>query len=164
LRWQHSPSTIFFSFPGGIDAAVIIRAARGDRLRGWRRCCTTVGSVGGGAALTFWMGAKIGAHGLERYMPAGACARPAEGAQHGRDRDGSARSDPSAIPVHAVHSGRRGPKVDVATFFTTLAVCRLIRFGLEALLAAIWTKRSSRGSLRTSFTTSSWRRACSVWH
>src|SRR6185295_9753396 len=62
-------STLFFSLPFGIDAVVIILAAR---MRGtwWMvPLLATIGSVAG-AALTFWMGEKIGEKGLERWIPA----------------------------------------------------------------------------------------------
>jgi len=61
-------STIFFSLPFGIDAAVIILAARLKGLWWTAPLLATLGSVGG-AALTFWMGVKIGEKGLDRYVP-----------------------------------------------------------------------------------------------
>src|SRR6059058_4735152 len=60
-------STIFFSLPFGIDAAVIILAARQRSLAWVVPVLATGGSVAG-AALTFWMGRKIGEKGLERYV------------------------------------------------------------------------------------------------
>jgi membrane protein YqaA with SNARE-associated domain len=131
-------STIFFSFPGGIDAAVIIRAARGGSSAWMAALLATVGSVGG-AALTFWMGAKIGAHGLERYMPARRLARVRRKV-HSTGAIGMAVLDliPPPFPFTPFILAAGALKVDVATFFTTLAVCRLIRFGLEALLAAVY--------------------------
>src|SRR2546426_224530 len=61
-------STIFFSLPFGIDAAVIILAARLKGLWWTVPLLATLGSIGG-AALTFWMGVKIGENGLDRYVP-----------------------------------------------------------------------------------------------
>src|SRR3984885_11952605 len=61
-------STLFFSLPFGIDAAVIILAAR---LRGFWwivPLLATAGSIAG-AALTFWTGIKIGEQGLDRWVP-----------------------------------------------------------------------------------------------
>src|SRR5262245_39791958 len=62
-------STLFFSMPFGIDGAVVILAARMDELWWVVPLLATAGSVAG-AALTFWMGQKIGEHGLERYIQA----------------------------------------------------------------------------------------------
>src|SRR3954471_19274425 len=61
-------STLFFSLPFGIDAAVIILAAR---LRDFWWTVPLLASAGsvGGAALTFWMGRKIGENGLDRFVP-----------------------------------------------------------------------------------------------
>lgn len=131
-------STVFFSFPGGIDAAVIIRAARGGSAAWIAPLLATVGSVSG-AALTFWMGAKIGAHGLERYIPARRLARVRRKV-HNTGAIGMAVLDliPPPFPFTPFILAAGALEVDVTTFFGTLAVCRLIRFGLEALLAAIY--------------------------
>jgi len=56
-------STLFFSVPFGIDAAVIIVAARSDKVAWLVPFVASAGSVVG-AALTFWMGVKIGDKGL----------------------------------------------------------------------------------------------------
>src|SRR5437762_9791090 len=61
-------STIFVSLPLGIDAAVIILAARLRDLWWIVPLLATFGSVAG-AALTFWMGVKIGEKGLHRWVP-----------------------------------------------------------------------------------------------
>src|SRR3954462_852517 len=61
-------STLFFSFPFGIDAVVIILAARLRALAWLVPILATAGSVAG-AALTFWMGVKAGENGLERFVP-----------------------------------------------------------------------------------------------
>src|SRR5439155_10384702 len=61
-------STIFVSLPLGIDAAVIILAARLKDLWWIVPLLATFGSVAG-AALTFWMGVKLGENGLEHYVP-----------------------------------------------------------------------------------------------
>src|SRR5258707_152130 len=62
-------STLFFSLPFGIDAAVIILAARLQGLAWIVPLLATAGSMVG-AALTFWMGVKIGEKGLDRYVDA----------------------------------------------------------------------------------------------
>ena len=56
-------STLFFSLPFGIDGAVIVLAARLHDLWWTVPLLATAGSIAG-AALTFWMGATIGDHGL----------------------------------------------------------------------------------------------------
>jgi membrane protein DedA with SNARE-associated domain len=85
------------------------------------------------------MGAKIGAHGLERYMPATRLARVRRKV-HSTGAIGMAVLDliPPPFPFTPFILAAGALEVDVATFFSTLAVCRLIRFGLEALLAAVY--------------------------
>src|SRR6266404_9633608 len=61
-------STLFFSLPLGIDTAVVILAARLRDLWWIAPLLATLGSLLG-AALTFWMGKKIGEAGLDRWVP-----------------------------------------------------------------------------------------------
>ena len=60
-------STLFFSLPLGIDAAVIILAARLPSMWWVVPLLAASGSLAG-AALTFWTGVKIGENGLDRYI------------------------------------------------------------------------------------------------
>jgi membrane protein YqaA with SNARE-associated domain len=131
-------STVFFAFPGGVDTAVVVLAARGGPFPWIAALLATVGSVGG-AAFTFWMGTKIGAHGLDRYIRPGRLARIRRKV-HSTGAIGMAVLDllPPPFPFTPVILAAGALTVDVTTFFITLAVCRLIRFGLEALLAAIY--------------------------
>jgi len=131
-------STVFFSFPGGVDAAVIMVAARGGWAPWAATLLATAGSVGG-AALTFWMGAKIGAPGLDRYMSASRLARVRRKV-HDTGAIGMAVLDliPPPFPYTPFILAAGALEVDRTMFFSTLAVCRLLRFGLEAALAAIY--------------------------
>ena len=52
-------STLFFSLPFGIDAAVILLAAR-DATFAWAVPMLATGGSLVGAAMTFWMGGKAG--------------------------------------------------------------------------------------------------------
>jgi membrane protein YqaA with SNARE-associated domain len=131
-------STIFFSFPGWVDAAVVILAARGGWYPWMAALLATVGSVGG-AAFTFWMGTRVGAHGLERYIPATRLRRIRRKV-HNTGAIGMAVLDliPPPFPFTPFILAAGALTVDVRTFFGTLAICRLLRFGLEALLAGIY--------------------------
>src|SRR5579871_6794019 len=60
-------STLFFSLPFGIDAAVILLSARLHELAWIVPLLSTAGSIGG-AWITFWMGEKIGEKGLDRFV------------------------------------------------------------------------------------------------
>jgi membrane protein YqaA with SNARE-associated domain len=131
-------STIFFSLPFGIDAAVIILAAR-DRAMAWSvPLLATAGSVAGAAA-SFWMGGKIGENGLERYV------KPRRlNSIRKRVRNSGAVAlavldlIPPPFPFTVFVLAAGALEVNTATFFVTLTICRIVRFGAEALLAVIY--------------------------
>jgi membrane protein YqaA with SNARE-associated domain len=134
-------STLFFSLPFGIDAAVIILAAR-NRDAAWTIALLAVlGSVAG-AALTFWMGVVIGEKGLERYIVQ---KRLEQVRRRVRETGAIALAIldliPPPFPFTPFVMAAGALEVDAKLFFVTLAVCRTLRFGLEALLA-VWYGRS----------------------
>jgi len=134
-------STVFMSIPGGIDAAVLMLAARRHTWAWMIALLATAGSVAG-AALTFWMGIKIGAHELERYIPPKRLTRI-------RRRVGNVGAlglavldlIPPPFPFTPFILAAGALEVDASTFFVTLTICRLLRFGAEALLARIYGQR-----------------------
>jgi membrane protein YqaA with SNARE-associated domain len=134
-------STLFFSLPFGIDAVVIILAAR-ERQVWWAvPLLATAGSVAG-AALTFWMGAKIGEQGLERQLP----PKRLEQIQARLKKSGAialAALDliPPPFPFTPFVLAAGALKVRRRLFFIVLAVTRVIRFGLEAALALVYGRR-----------------------
>ena len=134
-------STLFFSLPFGIDAAVIILAA-GLRNVWWVvPVLATLGSLAG-AALTFWMGVKVGEQGLERYVP------PRRLKQiRGRIRSSGTIAlavldlIPPPFPFTPFVLAAGALNVNVRLFFVALGVTRLFRFGLEAALALVYGRR-----------------------
>jgi len=137
-------STLFFSLPFGIDAAVIILAARGHTLA-WLIPVLAVAGSAAGAALTFWMGVKIGEKGLERYIP----PKRLKQVQRRIRETGAVTLAvldliPPPFPFTPFVLAAGALEVDPKVFFGTLVVCRLLRFGLEAMLA-VWY---GRGILR----------------
>jgi membrane protein YqaA with SNARE-associated domain len=134
-------STLFFSLPGGIDAAVLLVAVRRQTTWWLVALVATAGSVGG-AALTFWMGIKIGEHSLDRYIPRRRLTRIRRKVNE-TGAIGLAVLDliPPPFPFTPFILAAGALEVDTATFFGTLTVCRLIRFGGEALLAIIYGRR-----------------------
>ena len=136
-------STLFFSLPFGIDAAVIILAARMHDLWWTVPLLASAGSVGG-AALTFWMGKKIGETGLERYV----APKRLKKVRARINKSGAialAVLDliPPPFPFTPFVLAAGALEVKTSLFFVTLTVCRILRFGLEAALAA----RYGRGVL-----------------
>jgi len=134
-------STLFFSLPFGIDAAVIILAARLERLWWIVPLLATTGSVAG-AALTFWMGVKIGEQGLKRYVPPKRLKQfRSRISQRGAIALAVLVLIPPPFPFTLFVLAAGALKVKAKTFFATLTVFRLVRFGLEAALAIIFGRR-----------------------
>ena len=131
-------STLFFTLPFGIDAAVIILAARLQTFWWAAPLLATFGSVAG-AWLTFWMGAKAGEQGLERYV----APRRLQRVRARIQRSGAVAlavldliPPPFPFTPFVLAAGALG--VRMSMFFITLTVCRLLRFGLEAALAIVY--------------------------
>jgi membrane protein YqaA with SNARE-associated domain len=134
-------STLFFSLPLGIDAAVIFLAAREGTWAWIVPLLATAGSIAG-AAITFWMGRKLGEKGLERHVSARRLDRVRK-----RVRESGAIAlavldlIPPPFPFTLFVLAAGALEVDPWTFFITLASCRLVRFGGETLLAVFYGPR-----------------------
>ncbi len=134
-------STLFFSLPFGIDAAVIILAARLREFWWVVPLLATCGSLAG-AALTLWMGVKIGEQGLDRWVP----PTPLNRIRQKVKKSGAIAlavldliPPPFSFTPFVLAAGAL--EVKVRTFFVTLLVCRIFRFGLEAALARMHGRR-----------------------
>jgi membrane protein YqaA with SNARE-associated domain len=128
-------STLFFSLPFGIDASVIILAARLRGLWWIVPLLATAGSVAG-AAVTFRMGGAIGERGLERWVPPKRLTR-VRARIHDNGAVALAVLDliPPPFPFTPFVLAAGALDVSSRTFFVTLTACRILRFGLEAALA-----------------------------
>src|SRR5258705_747587 len=137
-------STLFFNLPLGIDAAVVILAAQLGALWWIAALLATIGSVLG-AALTFWMGKKIGEAGLDRWVPR---KRLMQIRKRAREQGAIALAVfdliPPPFPFTPFVLAAGALDVTPRTFFVTLAVCRILRFGLEAMLALVYGNRIQR--------------------
>ena len=137
-------STVFFTLPLGIDAAVILLAVRTGTSVWIVPLLATAGSIGG-AYLTFWMGETLGERGLERYVSRRSLNRVRK-----RVRESGAVAlaildlipPPFPFTAFVLAAGTLG--VSRTRFFVTLTVCRLLRFGGEALLAVVYGPRILR--------------------
>src|SRR5712691_11625418 len=118
-------STLFFSLPLGIDAAVVILAAQVGDLWWMPPLLATLGSVLG-AALTFWMGKKVGEAGLDRWVPKRRLTRIRKRV---RERGAIALAVldliPPPFPFTPFLLAAGALEVDARTFFVTLAICRM---------------------------------------
>jgi membrane protein YqaA with SNARE-associated domain len=134
-------SSLVFFLPLGIDFVVIILAARSPELFWLYALLASAGSIGG-ASVTFWLGRKLGEHGLARLVKPGRL----ESVRH---RIGSGASyrvaalamipPPFPFTVFLVASGALGVKA--RAFLLTLAGARIVRFGVESALAARYGRR-----------------------
>jgi len=128
-------STVVFFLPLGIDAVVILMAARHPGDAWLYPVLAASGSVLG-SAMTYWAGRKIGEHGLSRFVPAGRLQFVrANLRRHGAFTVAALSLIPPPFPFTpfvltsgALHFSR-------LRLFASLAAARLLRFGVEAALA-----------------------------
>ena len=129
-------STVFFWFPFGVDAAVILLVARNTERAWLYPLIATAGSVMG-TAFTLWMGKKIGEIGLARYVP----ARRLKAVKAKVKKKGAAAIAllgivPPPFPFTPFVLASGALKVNIPRFLAVLTAVRLARFGTEALVAA----------------------------
>lgn len=129
-------SSMVFFLPLGIDFVLILLAARRPEWFWLYAILATVGSVIG-AAGTFWIGRKVGEHGLSRFVKASRLKRV-------QDRVGGSAAVPVAalgiipppFPFTAFVLTSGAAQMNPWTFLMTLAGVRALRFLGEGLLAA----------------------------
>ena len=130
-------SSMVFFLPLGIDFVVILLAARKPELFWLYAILATVGSIIG-AAGTFWIGRKVGEHGLSRLVKPSRLKRIQQrvgnSAAVTRRRAGII---PPPFPFTAFVLTSGAWRVNAWTFFTTLAGVRAVRFLAEGALAAL---------------------------
>lgn len=129
-------SSLVFFLPLGIDFVVIILTARHPELFWLYAILATVGSLIG-AALTFWIGRKVGEHGLSRLI------KPSRLKRIQQRVSGKAAVSVAALaiipppfPFTAFVLTSGAFHVNPWSFFLTLSGVRLVRFMVEGALAA----------------------------
>jgi membrane protein YqaA with SNARE-associated domain len=134
-------SSLIFFLPLGIDFAVIILSARKPEFFWLYSILATSGSVLG-AAVTFWIGRKVGEHGLTRLMKPSRLERVRNRVSHHAGVSVAALAiipPPFPFTAFVLVSGAFGG--NPWAFFTTLAGVRIVRFLVEGGLAAIYGRR-----------------------
>ena len=134
-------SSLIFFLPLGIDFVVIVLSARQPQLFWLYALLATAGSVIG-AAVTFWIGRKVGKHGLSRLMNPSRLKRVQNRVAHHAGFGVAALAiipPPFPFTAFVLASGAFGGHA--WTFLTTLAAVRLVRFLAEAGLASIYGRR-----------------------
>ena len=134
-------SSVIFFLPLGIDFAVIILAARKPDVFWLYAILATVGSLAGAAA-TFWIGRKVGEHGLSKLIKPSRLERVQQRVGHSAAMSVAALGMiPPPFPFTAFVLTSGACRVNGWTFFTTLAGVRAVRFLVEAGLAARYGRR-----------------------
>jgi len=128
-------STMVFFLPLAVDIAVIILASRSRELFWLYPILASAGSLCG-AALTYYIGRRVGEAGLERYVPKKRLA----GFRRRIEEKGAVALPildliPPPFPFTACVLAAGALKVNTWLFFVTLFLTRLLRFGAEAVLA-----------------------------
>ena len=126
-------ATFFFTLPLGIDAVIVALAARRGLSFWLTPLLATAGSLLG-AALTYWTGMKIGEAGLNRFASERWLIRIRRRLQGSAVALAALDLMPPPFPFSAFVLAAGAAKTDRRTFFMTLLACRLLRFGVEALL------------------------------
>ena len=134
-------STMIFFLPFGIDIAVIILASRSHALLWLYPILATAGSICG-AAVTFYVGRRLGEAGLAHFVP----KRQFESFRRRIEEKGAVALAvldmiPPPFPFTACILAAGALKVSKSLFFITLAASRLLRFGAEAVLAYFYGPR-----------------------
>jgi membrane protein YqaA with SNARE-associated domain len=134
-------SSMVFFLPLGIDFAVIAMAARKGELFWLYAVLATVGSVIG-AAITFWIGRKVGSAGLSYLIKPGQLKRVEKRVNEKAAISVAALAIiPPPFPFTAFILASGAFKVNPTSFFVTLGSVRLVRFMVEGALAAHYGRR-----------------------
>lgn len=129
-------SSLVFFLPLGIDFVVIILTARQPELFWLYALLATVGSIGG-AAFTFWLGRKVGEHGLSRLVKPSTLKKVESKVSHsGAIAIAALGIIPPPFPFTAFVLTSGALRLNAWRFLSMLAVVRLVRFAVEAALAA----------------------------
>jgi membrane protein YqaA with SNARE-associated domain len=131
-------SSLVFFMPFGIDALVIYLSARDENLFWLYPLLATAGSVAG-AAVTYWIGHKIGDAGLERMVEPHRLERLRARV---RNKGAVAMAIPALMPppfpltIFTLTCGALA--VNRWLFLAVFGAMRLLRFSVEATLARVY--------------------------
>jgi membrane protein YqaA with SNARE-associated domain len=127
-------SMVFF-LPLGIDFVVILMAARKPELFWLYALLASLGSLIG-AAGTFWIGKEAGERGLTRFVSARRLKRVKSRVDGGAVVVALLGLIPPPFPFTPFVLASGALRMNPWTFFSALAGIRVLRFGVEAALAA----------------------------
>jgi membrane protein YqaA with SNARE-associated domain len=144
-------SSLIFFLPLGIDIVVIILTARNPEMFWLYALLAAVGSIAG-ASFTFWLGRKVGEHGLARLVSPSRLKRIEARVGKGAVVSIAALSMiPPPFPFTAFVLTGGALRVNPWSFLSSLAIARVLRFGVEAILAARYGSRILKWMDSTAF-------------
>src|SRR5262245_57894015 len=134
-------STMVFFLPLAVDIAVVILVSRSRELFWLYPILASSGSLCG-AALTYYIGRRLGEAGLERHVPK---KRLASFRRRIEEKGAVALAIldliPPPFPFTACVLAAGALKVDTWLFFVTLFLTRVLRFVVESVLAYFYGRR-----------------------
>jgi membrane protein YqaA with SNARE-associated domain len=131
-------SSILFTAPFALDFAVIIMTARHRDTFWLFPLLAAIGSLVG-AAITFWIGQRIGEEGLDRFIPRQRLDRVLRrGRTAGLVALALLALVPPPFPFTAVVLAAGAIKLDAVRFLTAVAAVKCVRYGAEASLALLY--------------------------
>jgi membrane protein YqaA with SNARE-associated domain len=128
-------ASLVFFLPLGIDFVVVLMTARKPDLFWLYAVLATIGSVAGAAA-TFWIGRKVGEHGLARFIGERRLKRISSKVSGGASASVALLAiipPPFPFTPFVMTTGALG--CNAWAFLGTLTAMRAIRFGIESTLA-----------------------------
>jgi membrane protein YqaA with SNARE-associated domain len=128
-------ASLVFFMPLGIDFVVVIMSARKPDLYPLYVLLATIGSVAGAAA-TFWIGRKVGEHGLRHFVGERRLKQISEKVSGGASASIALLAiipPPFPFTPFVMTTGALG--CSALPFLGTLTAMRVIRFGVEAAFA-----------------------------
>ena len=129
-------SSLVFFLPLGIDFVVIILTARNPQLFWLYAALATLGALIG-AGFTYWLGRKVGEHGLSRLVKPSRLERIERMVSHKAAVSVAALAIvPPPFPFTAFVLTSGAFRINPWPFFSTMAGVRLVRFTAEGALAA----------------------------
>jgi membrane protein YqaA with SNARE-associated domain len=134
-------SSMVFFLPFCVDIAVIVLASRSPTMF-WLYPILATGGTLCGAAVTFYIGRRLGEAGLEHFVS----KKRLIGWRRRIENKGAVALAalnviPPPFPFTACVLAAGALKVNTAVFFVTLGLTRLLRFGAEAILARFYGRR-----------------------
>jgi membrane protein YqaA with SNARE-associated domain len=134
-------SSVIFFFPFGLDLVLVLMCASKPELAWLYPLLATGGGIVG-ASFTFWLGRKIGEHGVERFTDERRFRRIKERiGKKAAVSSGFLALVPPPFPFTAFILAAGALDVSFRSFILSFAVARLVRASIFSWLAVLYGKQ-----------------------